>query len=452
MTNLQLFMINKKEHFTLLTVVFLLLINASCSFLINNVEKEPDDFVPILETNKTICDNKKTNYSLISRTQNGQEQFNLFLKKLEEKKIKLASIDKAILWSLVQMNISPSTNSPTSRFQILIRNPQESKYWDFVSQSDPANATELDDISMPVFFGSETLLKYYKSKYSLKQIADLVDKHFDGKLIIDNNFRVFLEAKEASLKKDPIFKNSFFKGEDVLKKGERIPKALFTPLIKDYLQVRSENDYIINNKLYDYHINETNNFPFASCNFDLKLYKNSIFLVDQKVLTSNIFGIHQDDFYFLAITGQKIDAIKPLGNSFFFQGSSIGRFADLCFYNDIIDNKKLEISMISSQSRDPGQHLFHLFSYGFTTKKIDSIEQFDQTIKLPRHIFLTNPLRLIYESDRGNEKQLERLLKFSFPIYHTDSIANIWSYYSYKEEKGPIIDGRDQGHISCLNH
>ena len=103
--------------------------------------------------------------------------------------------------------------------------------------------------------------------------------------------------------------------------------------------------------------------------------------------------------------------------------------------------------LASSNSRDPGQHLYHLIEYGL--QEMNEIQKLDGLLKFSRHLFLKNPIRLILESERSSANQLTELLKLNMPIYNSEKLGKIWGYLKVKKKQHFIIDNRRSGEISC---
>jgi hypothetical protein len=145
----------------------------------------------------------------------------------------------------------------------------------------------------------------------------------------------------------------------------------------------------------------------------------------------------------MASSSQKIDKILPLGNSSLFKGESKVRSSAVC----VIENSADKIWAFSNQSRDPGQHLFHLVRYGLPRSQ--NLSEIDRLIRHSRHLFLSDPVRLIIESGRSRGDQIENLLKLNLPIYNAEKLGNIWSYSSIKGVSRFIIDERNPGAFVC---
>jgi hypothetical protein len=113
----------------------------------------------------------------------------------------------------------------------------------------------------------------------------------------------------------------------------------------------------------------------------------------------------------------------------------------------VIENSADKIWAFSNQSRDPGQHLFHLVRYGLPRSQ--NLSEIDRLIRHSRHLFLSDPVRLIIESGRSRGDQIENLLKLNLPIYNAEKLGNIWSYSSIKGVSRFIIDERNPGAFVC---
>jgi hypothetical protein len=113
----------------------------------------------------------------------------------------------------------------------------------------------------------------------------------------------------------------------------------------------------------------------------------------------------------------------------------------------VIEENGNKIWTVSNQSRDPGQHLFHLVRYGLPRSQ--STEEVDRLLRHSRHLFLSDPVRLVIESGRSRDDQIENLLKLNLPIYNADKLGNIWAYTRFNEQDRFIIDDRNPGAFAC---
>ncbi|MCO4795058.1 MAG: hypothetical protein KC493_15180, partial [Bacteriovoracaceae bacterium] len=67
----------------------------------------------------------------------------------------------------------------------------------------------------------------------------------------------------------------------------------------------------------------------------------------------------------------------------------------------------------------------------------------------PRHLFLQNPNRLLYESEKGSKDQLANFLKLDFPIYHKQNLGLVYGHALVKNKNSFILDHRGRGAQNC---
>jgi hypothetical protein len=225
-----------------------------------------------------------------------------------------------------------------------------------------------------------------------------------------------------------------------LKQNETSPFLDFNKVLQIYRKVRNDQKIIVNTTLTQF---VTEKGATGACNYDFNLYDNSIFLIDKVIPVANLYGLATQKAAFLASTSQKLDQIGSLKGLPLFKGESKVRSSAVC----MIENEGNKVWAFSNQSRDPGQHLFHLVRYGLPSSQTTA--EVDKLIRHSRHLFLSDPVRLIIESARSSDDQIENLLKLNLPIYNADKLGNIWSYTRFKEGQRFIIDDRNPGAFSC---
>ncbi|MCO4756273.1 MAG: hypothetical protein KC478_17460, partial [Bacteriovoracaceae bacterium] len=96
---------------------------------------------------------------------------------------------------------------------------------------------------------------------------------------------------------------------------------------------------------------------------------------------------------------------------------------------------------------DPGQHIYHMMGYGL--KSSSSPKEISELVTFSRHLFLEDPTRLVFESNRSSKQQLEGLLKLNLPIYNARKLGNVWSYFADEDDNDFVIDDRTDGEITC---
>jgi hypothetical protein len=389
---------------------------------------------PLSTTEKTSCDIIQKNILMNDNAQS-QKDFNLFIKKISQFK-RFSFIDKSVLWSLLQMNLRPDLSSPTSKMQMLIKVNGKENYFNSYTKSSKG---------FPYFYILEHVLKKYKSKYTLMDLAKIYDSQFNYKIYVSKGFESFLEENKNQILENSYLKRYYIRGDEVLKQDEKLPKITIAKLIQKYLSTKKRHQYKIGNYLFTY--DKSSSFT-PQCNFDMDLYRNSIFLIHKKQIKSHIFAYKFQKNAFMAISDQSLTNIHPLYNSPLFKGTSNTRSAAICsFKNKFKTNNTLWLS--STYSRDPGQHLFNLMEYGLNN--ISSVKELDSMLKFSRHQFLKDPVRLIIESRRSTKDQLNELLKLNIPIYNSKRLGKVWGYFQSANESSFVLDDRREGNLECTS-
>lgn len=415
----------------MLKLLFLLILG-SCSFFINKIDTallNEKDYKHNIPETPTYCSlDEKPSLQLINTSAHSQSVYQDFYGKHPN----FDFLDHFALWTLIQLSVRPDQSSPSSRFQVLLQLNNESVYLDFFS--------ETPEEQYPLLFGLEWILKKYKKKTSLEAYAAILNQQFPQKLKVGNNLEAFLIANEVTIKDHPVLGPLFIRGTEVLKENERTPKLNFVDVIKHYRSREKKQKVIVNSSLTNF---TTASGQKGSCNYDFNLYDNSIFLIDRVIPVANLFGLATSDAAFMASTSQKIAVIAPINGFPLFQGESKVRSSAVC----VIENQENKIWTFSNLSRDPGQHLFHLIRYGLAGSK--STQEVDKLIRHSRHLFLSDPVRLVIESHRSRPDQIENLLKLNLPIYNGEKLGNIWAYTHFNSQGRFIIDDRNAGSYSC---
>ena len=410
----------------------LLLLLSSCSFFIGKIDTElvnEKDYLKNIPEIPTFCPlTNKPKLQLINTNADSQGLFHEFA----QKNPKFDFIDNFVLWTLIQMSVRPDQSAPSARFQVLIKFNGDSQYLDFFS--------ETPEEQFPLLFGMEWILKKFNRKTSLEAYASILDTQFPMKLKSGKNLESFLFLNKEKITEHPVLGPFFIRGTEVLKENERIPKISFSEVIRYYRARSKQQKVIVNSSLTSF---QTEAGQKGSCNYDFNLYDNSIFLIDRTIPVANLFGLSDDKGAFMASTSQKIEIIQPINTFPLFLGESKVRSSAVC----VIENDKSKIWTFSNLSRDPGQHLFHLIRYGLSRSQ--STYEVDKLIRHSRHLFLSDPVRLVIESNRSRSDQIENLLKLNLPIYNAEKLGNIWAWTQFNEDSRFIIDDRNVGAYSC---
>lgn len=420
----------------MITKIFLIIttiIISSCANFINQIDDGllSQKSIPYKKqlNKKTYCE-EETDFSLISDGKKSQNVFNKFVAKYD-----FSYADRIVLWAFVQMNLRPDLTSPSSKLQALIKYNGREHYYHFFSKEKQ---------SYPLLNGLEYILSQYRGRYKLIELAKIFDTKYPNQFFVSSDFAKFLEENINKILANNSLKRYYSRAEEPLRENERIFKQKITPFIRKYLRTKRKIKYVKSDYLFEY---KRNNLISAKCNYDMSLYNSSIYLINDNFITSNMFGLRKKDNLFLSTTTQR-PVIESLDNSIFFKSSHSTETAAMCSFTSQLSKDK-NIWLISSNSRDPGQHLYHLIEYGL--HEINSIDKLDSMLKFSRHLFLKNPVRLILESERSSEAQLEQLLKLNMPIYNSDKLGKVWGYLKVKNKQNFIVDNRRIGSLSCKN-
>lgn len=410
--------------------IFIILLLSSCAYLVDKIdrpifeeysktdEKEVLNFCPI---------NQKVDFQLVGSNEHSQQVYMELVKKYPQ----FDFIDHFALWNLLQLSIRPDQSSPTSRFQVLIHIGSKSYYLDFYSEST--------EDQFPLIYGIDWVLKKFGKKKSLEQYAKVINQQAE-KLKIGKDFETFLVKNYSKIKLNPELAPYFLRGADILKENETAPYLNYQKVIQIYREAEKKQKIILNTSLTPFLKNDD---VSGSCNYDFSLYDNSIFLIDNFIPEANLYGLAFKDSAFFSSSSQRLKKIASFRKLPLFEGESKVRSSAVC----MIESKSNLIWTFSNQSRDPGQHLFHLMRYGLT--KSPTPAEVNKFIRHSRHLFLSDPTRLIIESKRSSQEQIEQLLKFRIPIYNAEKLGNIWAYTLFNDVQRFIIDDRNPGAFNC---
>ena len=415
-------------------ILFLLFIFASsCSFFIAKIDTplvDEENYHRNVPQKDTYCSlTQAASFQMIGTNEDSQRVYHLMVQQIGRK---LDFLDHFALWSLLQLSIRPDQSSPTSRIQAIFHREGKSFYFDFFSE-------ESED-QYPYLYGIQWILKKFKKTTSLEEYARLLESSMGEKLKIGKDLENFLVTNKDAIKLNPELARFYFRGTEILKENETTPRLSFTEVMRHYRKVEKKQNTIINTSLTPF-VTEAGNQ--GSCNYDFNLYENSIFLIDRVIPVANLFGLSLNQSGFMASSSQKLPTLISLKGLPIFKGESKVRSSAVC----VIENDKNKVWTFSNQSRDPGQHLFHLIRYGLPKSK--SAFEVDKLLRHSRHLFLSEPVRLIIESTRSRQDQIENLLKLNLPIYNAEKLGNIWAYTFFNDQNRFIIDDRNPGAYLC---
>jgi hypothetical protein len=332
----------------------------------------------------------------------------------------------------------PDVVSPNSRLQILLQINDTTQYFDFSSK----DFSKLDQF--PLFYGIDFLSSKFKSK-SLSQLISEINLNTISSIPVDSKLETFIKQNQKSISKSQILSERYLKVDESLTHFETFEKLNLKDLEKIYSKNKANIMYQVDANL------ESLNFSLANkdgsnvkCNFNIESELDS----SKNIENENIhyIGLKNKSNSFLAIlSSKKILPIIPIENTAFIKAENNLFPIPICkFIKD-----KNELFFASVLGRSKNQHLKHLNEYEIYTS--NSIKNIYDILNFPRHIFLTNPDRIIYESKKGRKDQLNFFLTMNFPIYHIENLGDIIGFVSLKSinSNSLIYDQRSNAELIC---
>lgn len=326
--------------------------------------------------------------------------------------------EKGILLTLFQFHTRPDSTDWSSRIQIHAKQGERTFSEDF----GPFN-------QFPLLASLETIQNEGFLKRKISNLINYSNKVFPSKITIQKEFNTYLKEvlrETKSLKR-------FYKLGKPLQVGETYQRVnLKIPNVK-YKKNRNISQL--------FSVDES--VPEFLCSFDTGLYKKGIFLISNERVSENLYGIiDENGDYFFAITKKVPSQISSYSEQLIPSKTSRS-LSPFCTYID----KEKRFTIVGLNSRDPGQLLFHLFNYG--VYEVRNPSEMINYLNYPRHQFLTQPSRLLYESKKGTTKQLRYFLSLDFPIYHTENLGAVHAIWERKESLF-ISDSRTSVNQSCI--
>lgn len=422
-----------------LFLIFFILLISSCASLsqkLQNILETKNTLSPIEEKkNINYCENKYRTQALLEDPQ--------FCSNKPLKNSSLTFTEKSVLISLIEMERRPDITGPYSRLQVIAKINGEFQYYDF----RPKNLD--DDTKISFLYGLDFLLKKSHSKNSLTSLVNIIERTWSAQYLVSNDFENFLIENKNDIIKNPQLSKHFLKGDEVLTRFETFTRPNTLKSIMDFQKKK-----LFDNSLYEYSNNNLN-YSFidqekniTKCNFDINkdVFTTSDVFFENKY-SSNSFAFSENDNYFLAITSSHTKKPIELRNEFYFNARPAATPLPVCQLQNPTLN--FELVLASTTGRTPSQHIKHLLDYDLINSS--TIETLGHTLNFARHLFLSNPDRILYESKKGRKEQLNFFLQMNFPIYHVDQLGEIVAIANYKHNKSYSIfkDDRSSKQLIC---
>jgi len=361
-----------------------------------------------------------------------------FHQEILQKNTQFDFFTKAVLLGLFQLDTRPDQTAPDSRFQIFIYDGNRWQYRDFNDVMDsPAEK------SNPYIDGLRWISSQTKEKKSLESIARQLDSVIPKYVFVGPELAKWLDSNKFTFMKFDVFREHYFKGDQIVVYGESVLSLKHASLIKKYSSSRIKANII-------------DSLPFSqttkgtdvthSCNFDQKLYENMIFSKnDPKRINANVFGLQDSQGrVFIGISSLKNPKLNPESDQFLLEAENPLRPVPFC----ILERDKDLFALAGNQGIDPAQHLVQLQSLSLETS--EGLPGLEQRLMQARSLFLVNPARVAVETQLISERELAELHHYNIPVYHADQLGEVWSWMKSYGSSGFVADPRFERGVLCL--
>ncbi|MDO9182998.1 MAG: hypothetical protein Q7U04_11350 [Bacteriovorax sp.] len=431
-----------KKEYSFFILFFLI---SSCSYLTSKVESmaspKPAEAIPGKLIRKNLNCSENNRIQILLDDESTLKFYYPFMPNLFENK-SLSFIQKSAMLALVELMRRPDEASPAARLQYYLRYNKKDYYFDF----RPKNLA--DNSKMSYLKGIDFLLKTFDKSKSLANISEMLEQYLPQNINLSPDLESFIQKYKKDLTKNETLNNTFFKGDEVLTKFESFKRISFKKIVNTF---NSKN--ISDDSFYDFSANSLREMESdqkeltLKCNFDLNketTAKEDFVFSEQR--KSHYFALKSDDNFFIAVSSAVIQTpFKNYDSTYFIKSLPAPLPLPICQ----ITNGNQDIVLFSTSGRNPSQHLKHLISYDINL--IDSFQSLEELLKFSRHLFLSNPDRILYESKRGRKSQLDFFLTMNFPIYHVESLGDIIGMGNFKKNKKEslIADDRSKALLWC---
>lgn len=357
----------------------------------------------------------------------------------------LGFVQRSVMYSMMELLRRPDQVTPQSRLQIFLRYKGKDTYLDI----SPKNSSDFSVMSY--LKGLELLLKSSEGQADLLKLADTVDAQLPPAMNVSPGFEQFLQTHREEISKNEELAEVFFKGDEILTKHESFKRPSMKKIVQLYKNSKKVSDtfFSINDSPLSAYPSESRELTVL-CNFNINqetVSKEE--LLDAKAKKSgHYFAFMEGNNLFIATVSSTIP--QKLGNikgTYFFNVNASNSPRPFCEFK----TKNQDTLLFSSKGRFPGQHLRHLITYDIG--QVDSQSSLQELLTFSRHLFLSNPDRILYESKRGRKSQLDFFLSMNFPIYHVSSLGDLVgaSIFStpLQTSRSLVIDDRSTARLRC---
>lgn len=298
-------------------------------------------------------------------------------------------------------------------------------------------------ISMPYLFGLNYLIKNFSPNSNLLSLDNKIHRFFENNsTFVTPDFHSFLSQYQSNLSSVDVFKKGYFNEDDPLFVHEQLPSFSYLDII-DKFKVIHKNPltsilYNIPQKLYPHQ-----NFSSALCTIESQSKQRKQKNSSDSNQKSIVFGILQNNSagdFIVASAAQDNSSSLSLFDTPLMLSQRYIKGMDYCYTNDWLN--------FTLPSFSSSEILYQ--SYAFSPKSSYSIEDLmEYFIKSARFLHMDDPKRLIIETNRLEESQVNELYKKNPLLYSKIEMGEIWNIYHFanSNETGIIMDPRTNPNI-----
>ncbi len=351
-------------------------------------------------------------------------------------------VQKAVFLSLIEIARRPDAAGFNSRFQAVVK--FNNKFYYFDNETIPKEKNEKNIYFNSSFYiGLNDILKIQHRDETLLKIAKTLDSSIGLYLPVSNDFESFLSKHKKTIAKNPSLAEVFLKGEETVTRFESFPRNSFTQLVQTFEnQFKSSSPEVNSFKELSYPIEGKSSSTIA-CN---KVLEDSLSeVIDFEKVKTHHFSLREGENFFIGITSSIIqEDIKTMNDKLYQLNNKPNPYPlPICLFK----NQTKEILLASIDGRNPHQHLKHLINYEID--QVDNFLELSDVLNFSRHLFLSNPDRILYESKKGRKSQLDFFLSKKFPIYHVEDLGQIVGYSMFDKKNNLILDSRNATVLWC---
>lgn len=313
----------------------------------------------------------------------------------------------------------------------------------FIKEKESIRYFESSNPESPVAFyqSLDNFLTQEKSRKKFNQIKTELLPKLSNALTTSFSLSNFIRQNRGDFLADEVLAKHFLKGDDPLAPYESFAPISLGKLPANKVDKSAPTTFstLQKYKKETYEIN---------CNFDLNLFENfTSSLLDPRQFNSYYFtrAIDTNSFYIVLISNDLLKPIQRDADTGLIKGVPTKSSVPFCFKSD----KSNFIMTVSTEGRDPAQHISHFIDYGIFDA--ENITDLIGHMKFTRHLFLKNPDRLLFESQKARNEQLTFFYTMNIPLYHMDKLGEtlIYGKFNSQNQHSFILDERSEAQIQC---